>query len=223
VPGVMSADPALISKAIPVENMTFAEAAELSRCGAKVLHPSTIRPAMEKNIPVKIFNSCQPDFKGTTIDNQDHDKSNPVKSITCRRDLLILQITAKQSLSEFDFSAQVFVTLQELEISPEIIEGSDKKVILIIKKEELKKNLLDRIAQWADVQIEEFKATISLIGNQIRTRHDVIGKINKYENLQSIQLDIDKTSDHSYTILLNESDLDKTIKDLHHDFFETMN
>lgn len=223
VSGVMSADPALISKAISVENMTFTEAAELSRCGAKILHPSTIRPAMKKNIPVKIFNTCEPDFKGTTINNQNDNKSNPVKSITCRRGLIILQIAAKQSLSEFDFSAQVFVTLQDLEISPNIIEGSDKKVILFIKKTELKEALFDRIAQWADVQIEEFKATISLIGNLIRTRHDVIEKINKYEKLQFIQFDIDKTSDHSYSILLNESDLDKTLKDLHHDFFETVN
>ena len=162
VPGVMSADPALISQAIPVESMTFAEAAELSRCGAKVLHPSTIRPASELNINVKIFNSRQPDFKGTTINNNADHKYNPVKSITCRRDLSILQIIAKQSLSEFDFSAQVFVTLQDLEISPVIVEGSDKKVVLIIKNAELKDALFDRINEWADVQIEKSKATISL-------------------------------------------------------------
>jgi aspartate kinase len=223
VPGVMSADPAMISKAIPVESMTFAEAAELSRCGAKVLHPSTIRPAMERNILVKIFNSRQPDFKGTTIDNRSNNIFNPIKSITCRRNLIILQITAKQSLSEFDFSAQVFVTLQDLEISPDIIEGSDKKVILIIKKTELKETLFNRISQWADLQIEESKATISLIGNMIRNQHDVIEKINKYEKLQSIQFDIDKTSEHSYTILLNESDLDNTMQNLHYDIFETVN
>lgn len=222
VPGVMSADPAMISKAMPVEWMTFAEAAELSRCGAKVLHPSTIRPAMERNIPVKIFNSNQPDFKGTTIDNQIKDKSNPIKSITYRRGLIILQITAKQSLSEFDFSAQVFVTLRDLEISPDIIEGSDKKVILIIKNTELKDILFDRISQWADVKIEESKATLSLIGSVIRNQHAVIEKVNKYKRLQSIQFDIDKTSEHSYTILLNESDLNKTMKDLHHDIFETI-
>lgn len=222
VPGVMSADPAMISKAIPVESMTFAQAAELSRCGAKVLHPSTIRPAMERNIPVKIFNSNQPDFKGTTIDNQIDDQSNPIKSITFRKDLIILQITAKQSLSEFDFSAQVFVTLRDLEISPDIIEGSDKKVILVIKNTELKETLFDRISQWADVQIEESKATLSLIGNVVRNQHAVIEKINKYKKLQSIQFDIDKTSEYSYTILINESDLDKTMRDLHHDIFETI-
>ena len=113
--------------------------------------------------------------------------------------------------------------MQDLEISPDIIEGSDKKVILIIKKTELKETLFNRFSQWADLQIEESKATISLIGNMIRNQHDVIEKINKYEKLQSIQFDIDKTSEHSYTILLNESDLDNTMQNLHYDIFETVN
>lgn len=108
------------------------------------------------------------------------------------------------------------------EISPDIIEGSDKKVILVIKNTELKETLFDRISQWADVQIEESKATLSLIGNVVRNQHAVIEKINKYKKLQSIQFDIDKTSEYSYTILINESDLDKTMRDLHHDIFETI-
>ncbi|HEM48967.1 MAG TPA: aspartate kinase, partial [Caldithrix sp.] len=200
VPGVMSADPAKIPKAIPVENMTYAEAAELSRCGAQVLHPSTIRPASDLNIPVKIFNSRQPDFRGTTIDNQMTEMSNSIKSVTCRKNLIILQISAKQSLSEFDFSAQVFVILRDLEISPEIIEGSDKKIILILNKSEFKEEFINQITQWADVDIEESKATISLIGHMIRTKQSVLNKIQKYKISQSMQFDVDKTSEHSYTI-----------------------
>ena len=223
VPGVMSADPELIKSAIPVERMNFTEATELSRCGAKVLHPSTIKPASDLNIPVKILNSYQPDFKGTTINRTISDNSNLTKSITYRRALTILNITAKHSLSEFDFSTQVFVTLHDLEMTPEIVQRSDKKVILIIKNSELKKSFFNHIAEWADVQIEKGKATISIIGNMIRSNHKIVQKFQTFNDDTSFQIDVDKTSDHSYTMLLNETDLDAVMQELHHDLFEVTN
>ena len=108
-------------------------------------------------------------------------------------------------------------------MSPEIIEGSDKKVILIIKNSELNESFFKQISEWADVQIEKSMATISMIGNMIRNRHEVIKKIHKFEDSHSIQFDIDKTSEHSYTVLLNENDLNVVIQQLHHDLFENLN
>ncbi|MEJ2052495.1 MAG: aspartate kinase [Calditrichaceae bacterium] len=215
VPGVMSADPAMIESAVPVEFMTFSEAAELSRCGAKVLHPSTIRPARDLNIPVKIFNSKQPDFKGTTISNTFHQSTNAVKSITCRKELSIVELTAKQLLSEFDFSAHVFVTLRDLEISPEIVEVTDQKVILIINTGALIRSFLDRMSQWADIKIENDKATISVIGQDIRNKPEIVERIENCQLCQFVEYDADKTSDHSYTLILNEENLDSALQELH--------
>jgi aspartate kinase len=220
VAGVMSADPAMIQSAIPVEYMTFNEAAELSRCGAKVLHPSTIRPASELSISVKIFNSKQPEFKGTTISNTVHPTTNIIKSITGRRALSIVKLTPKQLLSEFDFSAQVFVTLRDLEISPEIVESTDQKVILIIKSDAVSPTFLDMISEWADVKIEKQKATISVIGQNVRNNSKMIEGIENCKLCEFVEYDVDKTSNHSYTLLLNEANLNSAIQELHKNLLE---
>ena len=84
VSGIMTADPCICSKARTVANLTFKEAYELSRAGAKVLHPSTTAPATEKGIPLRIKNSTQPEERGTLISSRNRTASFSIKSIAAK-------------------------------------------------------------------------------------------------------------------------------------------
>src|SRR6185503_17109454 len=90
VDGMLTADPTIIGGGHRVKTISFAEAAELAYFGAKVLHPATVMPAIEKNIPVLILNSGRPEVGGTRITSETVPCSNAVKSIACKRKITLV-------------------------------------------------------------------------------------------------------------------------------------
>ena len=83
VDGMLTADPRVVPEAQPVSELTFEEASELAYFGAKVLHPSTILPAIEKNIPVRILNTMRPDSPGSVITADPPAVGRPLTAIAC--------------------------------------------------------------------------------------------------------------------------------------------
>ena len=98
VDGMLTADPRVVNDAEVVPHLSFAEAAELAYFGAKVLHPSTIFPAVARNIPVRILNSRKPDGTGTTITAEPSPSSTPLTALACKRDLTVVDITSSRML-----------------------------------------------------------------------------------------------------------------------------
>lgn len=89
VSGALSADPRLVSNPITLESLSFNEIRELSFFGAKVLHPDTIKPAMEKNIVVRILNTFEPDNPGTSIRATHESERTSHLSLTLKDDILL--------------------------------------------------------------------------------------------------------------------------------------
>ena len=98
VNGIMSADPRKAKKAFTLDAITYKEAMEMSHFGAKVIHPPTMRPAMQKNIPIRIKNTMQPDFAGSVINNEGSFLSSAIKGISSINDIALLQ-TSRSSQS----------------------------------------------------------------------------------------------------------------------------
>jgi len=94
VDGMLTADPTVIPGAHRVKVCSFTEAAELAYFGAKVLHPATVLPAIEKNIPVRILNSRRPEVEGTLIVSDPPPCSTPIRSIACKRNITLLNIVS---------------------------------------------------------------------------------------------------------------------------------
>src|SRR5207248_3214172 len=84
VDGMLTADPRVIAQPKLVRQLSFAEASELAYFGAKVLHPSTILPAVERNIPVRILNSRKADAAGTMITAEPPPGSTPLTALACK-------------------------------------------------------------------------------------------------------------------------------------------
>ena len=91
-----------------VKVISFAEAAELAYFGARVLHPSTMVPAIEKNIPVRILNSYRPDVSGTSIVAERVPCSNAVKSISCKKNITVINISSSRMLGAHGFLRRIF-------------------------------------------------------------------------------------------------------------------
>ena len=125
VDGMLTADPRIIPGGHRVKSISFAEAAEMAFFGAKVLHPATVLPAFEKNIPVLILNSRRPDVEGTRITSEAVPCKNPVKSISCKRDITILNIRSTRMLMAHGFLRRIFEIFDRYETSVDMLSTSE--------------------------------------------------------------------------------------------------
>ncbi len=98
VDGMLTCDPRLVPDARRIKMLSFDEAAELAYFGAKVLHPATLLPAMEKNIPVRVLNSRRPDGEGTRIVADRVPSSSVIKCVACKRGITVVDIRSTRML-----------------------------------------------------------------------------------------------------------------------------
>src|SRR6185503_20499281 len=108
VDGMLSADPRVVTSPRLIAQLSFDEAAELAYFGAKVLHPSTILPAVEHDIPVRILNSWKPDGAGTLITAAGASEGTALAGLASKRDVTVVDITSSRMLLAYGFLRQVF-------------------------------------------------------------------------------------------------------------------
>src|SRR5579872_5512263 len=136
VDGMLTADPTILPGGHRVKTISFAEAAELAYFGAKVLHPATVVPAVEKNIPVLILNSRRPEVSGTRIVSQTVPCANVVKSIACKRNIALVNVHSTRMLMAHGFLRRIFEVFDRYETSVDMVATSEISVSLTIDNPE---------------------------------------------------------------------------------------
>ncbi|MFN8292034.1 MAG: aspartate kinase, partial [Chitinophagaceae bacterium] len=101
IDGMHNNDPRVVNKTIPVEQLSFDEAAELAYFGAKILHPASIWPAQQYNVPVRLLNTMQPEAKGTTI--KEKAGSVGVKAVAAKDNIIAIRIKSSRMLLAYGF------------------------------------------------------------------------------------------------------------------------
>ena len=132
VNGVMTADPRICEDALRVRHISFEEAAELAYFGAKVLHPATILPAIEKNIPVRVLNSREPDNEGTLITAAATASKNLFKSIAVKRRVTIVDVVANRMLMSHGYLRQIFEVFDRHKCAVDLVSTSEVSVSLTV-------------------------------------------------------------------------------------------
>src|SRR6266849_2456376 len=132
VDGMLTADPTILSGGYRVKTCSFAEAAELAYFGAKVLHPATVLPAIEKNIPVRILNSRRPEIAGTLIVAEAPPCANAIRSIACKRNITLVNIVSSRMLMAHGFLRRIFEVFDRFETPVDMLATSEVSVSLTI-------------------------------------------------------------------------------------------
>ncbi|GKV26025.1 hypothetical protein SLEP1_g35386 [Rubroshorea leprosula] len=201
VDGVLTCDPNINLRAEPVPYLTFKEAAELSYCGAKVLHPLSMRPDMEGDIPVKIKNSYNPTAPGTLIKR---DRDMMLTSIVLKRNVTMLDIVSTRMLGQYGFLAKVFSIFEDLGISLDVVATSEELNHLV---EELKKiavvNLLSAPMHYSS----NWKCPEAFC--VLRT------------NGVSVQMISQGASKVNISLIVNDNEAEQCVRALHTAFFES--
>jgi len=222
VDGMLTADPTILPGGHRVKTISFAEAAELAYFGAKVLHPATVVPAIEKNIPVLILNSRRPDVPGTRITAESVHCENVVKSIACKRKITSVNIHSTRMLMAHGFLRRIFEIFDRYETAVDMVATSEVSVSLTIDNTRHIDLILGELRQFAEATVEHDGVIVCLVGENIRYTPGVARRVFNSLDGINIRMISQGASLLNISFVVAETDLLRTVTALHEEFFATL-
>jgi aspartate kinase len=175
IDGMHNNDPRIVKKTIPIEQLSFEEAAELAYFGAKILHPASIWPAQQYKIPVKLLNTMQPEAKGTLI--VELAGSVGVKAVAAKDNIIAIRIKSSRMLLAYGFLRKIFEVFEKYRTPIDMITTSEVAVSLTIDSSFHLKAILKELEPFGTTEVDENQAIISVVGNEISQTTDIVKKL----------------------------------------------
>ncbi len=219
VDGMMTTDPNLCPEARRIKVISFDEAAELAYFGAKVLHPATVLPAVQKNIPVFILNSRNPDCEGTRITARAPHCRNSFKAIAAKKRITIIDVAAPRMLLVHGFLRAIFEAFDRHRIPVDVVSTSEVSVSLTVDSNESIPALAADLAKLADVKYEGRKAIVCLVGENLRETPGVAARVFSELTDVKIRMISQGASEINLTFVIEEDQVPQVIQRLHKVFF----
>ena len=219
VDGMLTADPTILPGGHRVKTISFAEAAELAYFGAKVLHPATVLPAIQKSIPVLILNSRRPDVPGTRIVSEAVPCANAVKSIACKRKIALVNIHSTRMLMAHGFLRRIFEVFDRFETPVDMVATSEVSVSLTIDNPARLDDIVTELEQFAEVEIEKDQVIVCLVGDNIRHTPGVAMRVFNALDGINIRMISQGASLLNISLVVAEADLFRAVPALHEEFF----
>lgn len=219
VNGIMTTDPRICPEALRVRTISFEEAAELAYFGAKVLHPATILPAVQKNIPVWVLNSRNPENEGTVITAMPPSCASPFKSIAVKKRLTIIDIVASRMLLAHGFLKLVFDVFDKHKCAIDMVSTSEVSISVTVDSREALPAISAELSKLADVKFEGNKALICLVGEDIRGQSGIAGQVFSAISHINVRMISQGASEINMSFMINEEDAEEAVRALHRQFF----
>lgn len=175
IDGMHNNDPRIVKKTIPIEQLSFEEAAELAYFGAKILHPASIWPAQTYKIPVKLLNTMQPEAKGTLI--VEKAGSVGVKAVAAKDNIIAIRIKSSRMLLAYGFLRKIFEVFEKYRTPIDMITTSEVAVSLTIDSPVSLKEIIKELEPFGTVEVDENQVIISVVGNEIAQTTDIVKKL----------------------------------------------
>ncbi len=176
VDGMMTADPKIVPSALTLDEIGFREASELAYFGAKVIHPKTILPAVQKNIPVRVLNTFNPKARGTSIVGNSGN-SGVVTAIACKRGVSTINISSPRMLFAYGFMERIFEAFAKHRVSVDMISTSEVSVSMTVDAKYDLSAVVSELSSFGNVSVASERASISVVGRGIKSTPGVEGAI----------------------------------------------
>lgn len=222
VDGMMSADPRVVPEATVLPEVSFHEASELAYFGAKVLHPLTIKPAVEKNIPVKILNTMKPDVPGTAIKAETTLVDDSlICAIASKKGITALFIHSPRMLMAHGFLAKVFQIFDRFETPIDLIATSEVSISLTTDRTDALEEVSRTLEELGEVEILRDVAIVTVVGRQFREKSGIAAQVFNALSDINILMISGGASDINLSFVVSSDDADKAVKQLHRQFFKS--
>lgn len=219
VNGIMTTDPRICPGALRVKTISFEEAAELAYFGAKVLHPATILPAVQKSIPVWVLNSRNAENEGTKITAVAPPCKSPFKSIAAKKKLTIIDIVASRMLMTHGYLKAVFDVFDKYKCVIDMVSTSEVSISLSVDSNERLPEICEELSKIADVKMEGSKALICMVGEDIRGHNGIAGQVFTAISHVNVRMISQGASEINMSFMIDEEDVEEAIRSLHQHFF----
>ena len=219
VDGMMTTDPNLCPDARRIKVISFDEAAELAYFGAKVLHPATVLPAIQKNIPVYILNSRNASCEGTRITARAPHCRNFFKAIAAKKRITIIDIAAPRMLLAHGFLKAIFDAFDRHRIPIDVVSTSEVSVSLTVDSNESIPALAEDLSRLADVKYEGRKAIVCLVGENLREVPGIAAHVFGQLTDVKIRMISQGASEINLTFVVDEEQVPGIVQRLHKHFF----
>src|SRR6266566_7506622 len=220
VPGVLTADPRLVSHAHTVPHLSFEEAAELAYFGAKVLHPKTLHPAIERDIPVRICNSRAQESGSTLVIGETRKSPQTVKAIAHKTGVTTVQVTSTRMLGAYGFLRALFEIFAEYKTAVDVVTTSEVSVSLSLDDTTALREIVTKLEKLGTVSIEEGRAIICVVGEGLRSTPGIAGRIFSTISDINVSLISQGASRINLTFAIDEERVAEAVTRLHREFFE---
>lgn len=184
ISGMHNNDPRVVNKTIPIEQLSFDEAAELAYFGAKILHPASIWPAQQYKIPVKLLNTMEPEAKGTLITEAAASKG--VKAIAAKDGITAINVKSSRMLLAYGFLRKVFEVFEKYRTPIDMITTSEVAVSLTIDNDSALEDIKRELEAFSTVGVDKNQTIVSVVGNEIAADAGTLKKV--FDSLTGIDV-----------------------------------
>ncbi len=235
VSGVLTANPSLVYTAFTIPQLSYNEAMELSHFGAKVIFPSTMQPAMRKNIPIFIKNTFEPEKAGTEI-NGDVNRKSLIKGISSISNISMVTVSGSGLMEAIGSGSRIFKALAEAKVNILLISqaSSEHSICLAIKSDEavLAKETIEeefhyeiKSGEMEEVKLQHDLATIAVVGENMKQNPGASGRMFRALGRNNINVAAiaQGSSELNISAVISHQDLQKALNALHEAFFLSEN
>ena len=215
--GMHNNDPRIVNKTFPIDQLSFDEAAELAYFGAKILHPASIWPAQQYNIPVRLLNTMEPDAKGTII--KEEPASLGVKAVAAKDGITAVNIKSSRMLLAYGFLRKVFEVFEKYRTSIDMITTSEVAVSVTVDNDASLPEIQKELETFSTVSVDKGQTIVSIVGAEFAAHPDALKKV--FDSLQEIDVRMVSYggSAHNISILVASGDKTKVLQALNSGLF----
>lgn len=219
VDGMLTTDPNLCPDAHRIKVISFEEAAELAYFGAKVLHPATVLPAVQKDIPVWVLNSKNPKCEGTLIVARAPHSNSPFKAIAAKKRITIVDVVATRMLMAHGYLRRIFEIFDKHRCAVDVVSTSEVSVSLTVDSNEAIPDIAADLENIADVKYAGRKAIVCLVGENIREKAGIAAQVFTALDDINVRMISQGASEINITFVIDEDDVPEAVRRLHKRFF----
>jgi aspartate kinase len=219
VDGMLTADPRVVKNPRLVSQLSFKEAAELAYFGAKVLHPSTILPAVQRNIPVRILNSSKPDAAGTLITGSGAATRTGLTGLASKRDVTVIDITSTRMLMAYGFLRRVFEVFERFRTAVDMVTTSEVSVSVTVDDVRHIAEIVEGLSEFAEVSVERHMSLLCAVGDVLEDEPEIAARVVGVLEEVPLRMISQAASRRNITVVLRQADLPHAMERLHEEFF----
>lgn len=223
VSGVLTADPRVVAGAVTIPRLSYAEAAELAYFGAKVLHPKTIQPAVEGEIPVRICNSRAPADAGTLVCAETDAAAQTVKAIAHKIGITTVQVSSARMLGAYGFLRAIFEIFDRHRTVVDVVTTSEVSVSLSLDDTSELGPIVAELGQLGSVTVETARAMICVVGSGLRGTPGIAARVFSTISDINVMLISQGSSSINLTFVIEERQMSEAVTRLHETFFNASN